>query len=106
IRTAAARDIVCFDAHAAHRLSLPIHRRSAHDAARLEFAASEVAIVEIRHLVVADKNIRLAVPIEVQNDDPESLTLRFDAGGPRDIGEGTVAVVAVESALAAVEFTR
>src|SRR5262249_32995509 len=106
LRQAVAGDVVGLHAHAAHRLALPGRGGAAEHAAGLELEATQVAVVVIWHLVVADEDVDLAVAVEVEEQDAESLVLGFEAGLLADVGESAVAVVAEQHARVAAELAR
>src|SRR5262249_1025113 len=105
VGTSVARHIVCFHSHAAHGLALPVDGRAAVDATGSQLAVSQVAVLKVRHLVIADAAVGFAVAIEVEDDNPQALTFRLQAGRLADVGESAVAVVAEENARAPREFT-
>src|SRR5207247_2461105 len=105
IRSAIAGDIVGLDAHAAHGIALPIDGRPAPNPARLQFALAQIAIVKVGHFIVADEDVRLAIVVEIEDDDAQSFPHGLQAGLDADVGEGAVAVIAKEHAGRSLKFS-
>src|SRR5205807_9221780 len=100
IGPAAATEVAGLDAHAAHGVAAPLGGGAGEETRRLKFATAEVVIVVIRHFVIADKDVLLAVLIKIDNDNSQSFAVYFQPAGfalvrharLADIGEGAVAV--------------
>src|SRR5207302_11372945 len=103
-RSAVPREVIGLDSHAAHGVALPVRAGAAHDTARLQLPVTQVSVLEVGHLVVADEDVRSAVAIEIENDNAQTLAFRLDTRGLAHVRESAVAVIPQEHAARAMEF--
>src|SRR6202021_4171180 len=76
--------------------SFAIHRRPSRQSNFLEGAVPLVMEQKFDHGVVGDEDVRVAVPVEIGDGNPERLGRFVEAQFMRLFGEGSVAIVVID----------
>ena len=105
IRPPVAGQIVCLNTHAAHRGPAEVRGGAAEHTIGLQFPATQVAVVLVRRFVVADKDVGLAVVVEIKQEHSQPFAFRLDTRLLAHVGKRSVAVVSKKDACIGPEFT-
>src|SRR6185369_4274809 len=87
--------------------SVATHRYPGDVSDFLECAVMFIAKQRVRHRIIGDEDVLPAVPVEIKGDHSQPVArFRRDPGNLADIGEGTVAVIVIQSRRLSVVVVR